>query len=190
MLLHCRGCGAEQDLAQSQPSSTVPVLSGWCSGQSQGSVMGPIGSPQYTKPWTRARGHPRGPAEGDGARERAGDPHPYGIAGTRSDSPRLGWNEAPGPWAGVDGGWAVSALRVLTASFIGKYLKTFMTWYMSEFSPKRPRHELIIHELVFHDGCEDLDKKIVSLIISSNSDDSPLGKNIYFNLKQRKNDTS
>lgn len=61
---------------------------------------------------------------------------------------------------------------------------------MGEFSLKRPRYEVIVHELTFHDGCEDLDKKTVFLITSCDSVDSLLGKNVYFNFKKCKNCTN
>lgn len=77
--------------------------------------------------------HPREPSRSrrTWAQRKSWQFHSYCIIGKRSDSPRLSWKGAPGPWAGVGGGWAgaVSALRVLTASFIGKYLKNFISWH-------------------------------------------------------------
>lgn len=47
---------------------------------------------------------------GDRTRDRAGDGHPCSICGVRTKGPRVSWNGAPGPWAGVEqgsrGGWA------------------------------------------------------------------------------------
>lgn len=92
ILLHCWDCGAEQDLTQSHSSSVVPV------------PVESISSPQHTKAWSRAR---------DPSRSRRTQSHrkswtfpSCGIAGKRSESPRLSCGGAPGPSAGAGGGWA------------------------------------------------------------------------------------
>lgn len=129
MVLHCWGCGAEQNLAQSQPSSVGPVPSAYMQWAEPGWQRSPLAAPitpsHGAQPGVIQGVQPG--AEGDAAREGAEDPHSYGIAGTRSHSLRWGWNRAPGSWAGLDRSWAgpVNAFRVLTASFTEKYLKDF-----------------------------------------------------------------
>lgn len=172
-------------------SNRVPFL------LSGASPTGSVSSPQHTKAWSRARDHPRHPSRSRRTRgqRKIWRFHSYGLVGKRSDSPRLSWSGAPGPRAGVGGGWVgpVKCPQAPNSFLYGKILEklnnlihlihviilpqktqswtthlwTNLPWWMWGHRPKN-----------------------ASQIRSSEPGDCFLGKNTYFNLKQGQNNAS